>query len=316
MNATSPDRHIRLDDVSKFYGDVLGVNRVNIALEPGVTGLVGPNGAGKSTLMHLIAGLTRPSHGQISVLGIQASDREQFYAQIGYCPQHDGFPAAMTGRGFLVSFLRLRGFAGRQADALAQRALQRLGLGDAAERRIDAYSKGLRQRIKLAWAICHEPSVLILDEPLNGLDPQARADAITLFREYGAAGAHVLISSHVLQELNAVCDRLTFLHDGAIVAEGDMAGLDERLAKHSAPVLIRAASAAAIAAALFEQGHLLQAELHEDQRGLTVRVRDADPFHLAFNELVVREGWRIEAFGPVDETARAAYRHWLTDDVQ
>ena len=316
MNGAAADRHIRLDGVSKFYGDVLGVNRIDVAFEPGVTGLVGPNGAGKSTLMHLIAGLTRPSHGKISVLGANATDHERFYAQIGYCPQHDGFPAAMTGRAFLVGFMRLRGFAARQADALADHALQRLGLGDAAERRIDAYSKGMRQRIKLAWAVCHQPSVLILDEPLNGLDPQARAEAIALFREYGAAGAHVLISSHILHELNAVCDRLTFLHDGAIVADGDMTGLDERLAEQSAPVLIRAASAADIAAALFEQGHLLQAELHEDQRGLTVRVTDADAFHLAFNDLVVREGWRIEAFGPADETARAAYRHWLTDDAQ
>ena len=318
MNAPPNDRLIRLEDVSKFYGEVLGVNRIDVAFEPGVTGLVGPNGAGKSTLMHLIAGLARPSRGRIRVLGIdpERGDREQLYARLGYCPQHDAFPPALTGRRFLAGFTRLRGFAPAQVDRLVDQALARVGLTDEAERPIDAYSKGMRQRVKLAWAICHRPSVLILDEPLNGLDPQARAEAIDLFREFGDAGAHVLISSHILHELNAICDRLTFLHEGAIVAEGDMAGLDERLAEQSAPVLIRAEDAAAIAARLFEQGHLLQAELHDDQHGLLVRIRDADAFHLAFNELVVREGWRVEAIGPVDETARAAYRHWVTDGAQ
>ncbi len=307
---------IRLQDVSKFYGDVLGVNRMDVDFEPGITGLVGPNGAGKSTLMHLIAGLTRPSRGRIRVLGIDAGKRgecERLYARLGYCPQHDAFPPALTGRRFLAGFTRLRGFSPAQADRLVDQALERVGLTDEAQRPIDAYSKGMRQRIKLAWAICHQPSVLILDEPLNGLDPQARAEAVAVFREFGEAGAHVLISSHILHDLNAICDRMTFLHEGAIVAEGDMAGLDERLAEQSAPVRIRAEDAAAIAARLFADGHLLQAELHEDQHGLTVRVRDADAFLLAFNQLVVREGWRIEAIGPADETARAAYRHWVTD---
>ena len=314
---TPPDsQRIALENVSKFYGDVLGVNRVDVAFEPGITGLVGPNGAGKSTLMHLIAGLTRPSRGRIRVLGIDAnapSERERLYAQLGYCPQHDAFPPALTGRRLLAGFLRLRGFDPAQEARLVDRALERVGLEEAAQRPIDAYSKGMRQRIKLAWAICHQPRVLILDEPLNGLDPQARAEAIDVFRDFAAAGGHVLISSHILQELNAICDHLTFLHEGAVVAEGDMAGIDERLAEQSAPVLIRAEGAAAIAARLFEHDHLLQAELHDDQRGLLVRVRDADAFHLAFNELVVREGWRIEAIGPADETARAAYRHWVTD---
>ena len=316
MSAAPNSQRIVLEDVSKFYGDVLGVNRVDVSFEPGITGLVGPNGAGKSTLMHLIAGLTRPSRGRIRVLGIDTGDggeRERLYARLGYCPQHDAFPPALTGRRFLKGFLRLRGFDPARLEGLVDEALERVGMDDAAERPIDAYSKGMRQRIKLAWAICHRPRVLILDEPLNGLDPQARAEAIDLFREFGAAGSHVLISSHILQELNAVCDRLTFLHEGAIVAEGDMAGIDERLAEQSAPVLIRAEDAAAIAARLFEHDHLLQAALHDDRRGLVVRVRDADVFHLAFNELVVREGWRIEAIGPVDETTRAAYRHWLTE---
>ena len=314
MNATAPNRLVRLDGVSKFYGDVLGVNRVDIAFEPGITGLVGPSGAGKSTLMHLIAGLTRPSRGRISVLGMDATDRERFYAQVGYCPQHDAFPPGLTGRRFLAGFMRVRGFAARQADRLVDDALERVSLNDAAERRIDAYSKGMRQRIKLAWAICCRPQVLILDEPLNGLDPQARAEAIAIFREFGAAGAHVLISSHILHELNAICDRLTFLHDGTIVAEGDMAALDEHLAEQSAPVLIRSEDATAIASRLFEQGHLQQAQLHDDQRGLIARARDVDAFHLAFNELVVREGWRIDAIGPISETTRAAYRHWVTDE--
>ena len=311
----SGEREVRLEGVAKFYGDVLGVNRLDAAFAPGVSGLVGPNGAGKSTLLHLIAGLTRPSRGRVVVRGVAPGDYESLYRQVGYCPQHDGLPEALTGRRFLVGYLGVRGFSAGQALRLADRAIERSGLGDAAERRMGTYSKGMRQRVKLAWAIAHEPRVLLLDEPLSGLDPQARAEAIALFADFGAAGANVLISSHILHEVHAICDSVTFLRQGRIVAEGDLTGLEEDLTRAATPLLIRGRPAADIAAALFARGFAVEARLLGDGDALLARVADADAFFLAFNELVVAEGWRIEAIGPADETVQAAYRRWVEEDA-
>ncbi|HOK45254.1 MAG TPA: ABC transporter ATP-binding protein, partial [Bryobacteraceae bacterium] len=159
---------IVFEDVSKFYGDVLGVNRVNLSIPPGITALVGPNGSGKTTLMNLITGLVRPTRGRISVLGISPDDPERLFKVVGYCTQFDSFPRGKTGYEFLYSSLRLHGKSHAEARELTMTALELTGMTDAAGRRVAAYSKGMRQRIKLAHAICHQPSVLVLDEPLNG----------------------------------------------------------------------------------------------------------------------------------------------------
>ena len=310
---------LRLDNVSKFYGDVLGVNGVSVAIEPGITGLVGPNGAGKSTLMNLIAGLLRPSRGSISVFGMAVDDRDAFYRCIGYCTQYDAFPPGMTGREFVVGLLRVHGFDRRQAAELAAAALHRVGLRDAARRRIDVYSKGMRQALKLAQAICHGPRALILDEPLNGLDPQARAEAIELFREFARQGALVLISSHILHELDAISDRVVFLDGGYVVAEGEVAGIRGALATdatahrvaHPIQVTIRCGRAAYLAARLFADRHIVEARLHDDGGGLRVGTRDADAFFLALGELACDPGVQLEAVAPADESVEAVYEYLI-----
>ncbi|HJT53717.1 MAG TPA: ABC transporter ATP-binding protein, partial [Candidatus Angelobacter sp.] len=160
---------IVFEDVSKFYGEVLGVNRVNLSLPPGVTSLVGPNGSGKTTLMNLMTGLVRPTQGRVSVLGMTPDDPEEFFRHVGYCTQFDSFPKGVTGYEFIYQFLWLRGLSGKQAHQLTVEAVDRTGMASAAHRRVAGYSKGMRQRIRLAQAIAHHPTVLVLDEPLNGL---------------------------------------------------------------------------------------------------------------------------------------------------
>src|SRR6266850_1925694 len=181
---------IVFDDVSKFYGEILGVNRVNLQIDTGITSLVGPNGAGKSTLMNLMTGLLRPSRGNIKVLGIPTDRPEQLFRKVGYCTQFDSFPRGLTGREFINSFLSVSGVAKNQAEDWTEEALERVDLLPAGDRKIGAYSKGMRQRVRLAQAIAHQPSVLILDEPLNGLDPMVRAETIALFRQLAADGLH------------------------------------------------------------------------------------------------------------------------------
>lgn len=304
---------IRFEGVSRFYGDVLGVNRVDLELEPGIIGLVGPNGAGKSTLMNLITGLVRPSRGKVTVRGVTPDDTETFYRRIGYCTQYDGFPLGMTGRRLLVSLLRVHGFESEPANELANAALDRVGMTEAADRPVDAYSKGMRQRIKLAQAICHEPQVLVLDEPLNGLDPQARAEVTEIFRERGAAGAHVLVSSHILHEVDAISDRVVFLDNGYVIAEGDAPGIKGELKQYPMQVFVRSEQAPGIASRLFDLGQVTEVRLHDDGAGLFARTPDADRFFLAFNKLAIAEGWRIDSMGTADETVEAIYNYLVVD---
>jgi ABC-2 type transport system ATP-binding protein len=192
---SSPDQLIIFDNVSKFYGEILGVNRINIQIAPGITSLVGPNGAGKSTLMNLMSGLLRPTRGSITLLGIPTDRPEELFRKVGYCTQFDSFPRGVTGREFINSFLMVHGYDRKRANELSQVALERVNLVEAADRKVAGYSKGMRQRIRLAQSIAHEPVVLILDEPLNGLDPMVRAETIALFRKLAAAGLHLIVSS-------------------------------------------------------------------------------------------------------------------------
>src|SRR5262252_1267655 len=195
---------IVFDNVSKFYGDVLGVNRVTLAIEPGITSLVGPNGAGKTTLMNLMTGLLRPTKGNVRVAGVKPSDAEAFYRIVGYCSQFDSFPKGVTGYQLINAMMSIHGYDSRESNARANLVIEKVGMKDAAHRRIAGYSKGMRQRIKLALAIAHDPKVLILDEPLNGLDPMARAETIELFRNFSSSGMHVMISSHILHEVDLI----------------------------------------------------------------------------------------------------------------
>src|SRR5687768_17931460 len=216
-----PTQLIIFDNVSKFYGEILGVNRVNIQIAPGITSLVGPNGAGKSTLMNLMTGLLRPTRGSITLLGIPTDQPERLFRKVGYCTQFDSFPRGVTGREFVNSYLFVHGFDHKRANELTQVALERVNLVEAADRKVAAYSKGMRQRIRLAQSIAHQPSVLILDEPLNGLDPMVRAETIALFRNLATEGLHLIISSHILHEVDMMSDRVVLLNNGYIVARSE-----------------------------------------------------------------------------------------------
>ena len=305
------DDAVRLVGVSKFYGEVLGVNGVDVELRDGITGLVGPNGAGKSTLMNLLAGLLRPTRGHVSVLGATPADPRSFYRLVGYCPQPDAFPPGVTGRGFLESCLRVRGLPKAAARRGADQALARVGLASAGARPVAAYSKGMRQRAKVAFAIGHQPALLILDEPLNGLDPQARAEAIALFRECRDAGVRVLISSHVLHEIEELTDQVIFLDAGYVVASTVDADGGSRGAPRADQPLTRLflgiANAGAVAGRLFQEQVLVEARL-ESADGLVVAVRDLERFHDAFHSLAVAEGWRVQAVRPAENAVAAAYR--------
>jgi ABC-2 type transport system ATP-binding protein len=302
---------IVFDNVSKFYGEILGVNRVNIQIAPGITSLVGPNGAGKSTLMNLMTGLLRPTRGSITLLGIPTDQPERLFRKVGYCTQFDSFPRGVTGREFVSSYLFVHGFNQKRASELTQVALERVNLVDAADRKVAAYSKGMRQRIRLAQSIAHQPSVLILDEPLNGLDPMVRAETIALFRKLAADGLHLIISSHILHEVDMMSDRVILLNNGYIVAEGNIHGVRDEMEEHPMQILIRCDQPAKLAAYVFGQNHVVEARLHDDRGGLFVKTRDADRFYLLLNRAVSEGELNVESVAPVDDDMSAVYQYLI-----
>lgn len=308
---TQADQLIIFDDVSKFYGEILGVNRVNLQIAPGITSLVGPNGAGKSTLMNLMTGLLRPTKGSVSLLGIPTDKPDELFKRVGYCTQFDSFPRGVTGRQFIQSYLLVHGYDRKKTNELTDVALDRVSLLDAADRKVAAYSKGMRQRIRLAQSIAHEPIILILDEPLNGLDPMVRAETIALFRKLASEGLHLIISSHILHEVDMMSDRVVLINNGYIVAEGNIHGVRDEMQEHPMQILIRCDDPSKLAAHVFAQDHVVEARLHDDRRGLFIKTRDADRFYLLLNDVASSGEVNIESVAPVDDDMSAVYQYLI-----
>ena len=302
---------ITFGEVSRFYGEVLGINRVNLAIPPGITSLVGPNGSGKTTLMNLTAGLIRPTRGEIRVLGVPPDRPEELCRIIGYCAQFDTFPKGLTGYQFLHSFLRIRGMDEAECEQRTRRALEIVNLTEAAQRPVGSYSKGMRQRIKLAQAIAHDPQVLVLDEPLNGLDPMARAETIALFQEWGGKGRHVIVSSHILHEVDRISDQVILLSHGYVVAEGQIQGVRSEVKDQPMQILIRCDHPNELAARLFREDHVVEAKIHPDGKAILLRTTDADRFYLMLNRVVLETGLEVESVAPADDDVNSVYQYLI-----
>lgn len=308
------DQLIVFEGVSKFYGEILGVNRVNLQIAPGITSLVGPNGSGKTTLMNLMTGLLKPTQGRISVLGISPDAPEALFQKLGYCSQFDSFPRGATARGFIEFYLRVHGYAKQDVREMTHAALERVSLTEAADRKISAFSKGMRQRVRLAQSIAHNPTVLVLDEPLNGLDPMARAEIIRLFRELADAGMYLIISSHILHEVDMMSDSVVLLHNGYVVAEGDVHGVRDEIDEHPIQILIRCDRPQTLAARLFEHESVVEARIHDDRQGLFVKTRRPDDFYLLLNKVITEQNLQVESVAPVDDDLSAVYQYLITSD--
>jgi ABC-2 type transport system ATP-binding protein len=305
---------IIFEDVSKFYGEVLGVNRVSLSIPPGITTLVGPNGSGKTTLMNLMTGLVQPSSGSISVMGFSPSNSPELFRILGYCTQFDFFPRGLTGWQFIFDSLMLHGMSEADAFRLTVEAIERVQLGDAAGRRIAGYSKGMRQKVRLAQAIAHHPRVLVLDEPLNGLDPMARAESIALFQELGRQGMHLLISSHILDEVDRISDRVVLITGGYLIAEGSIQQVRKEVREKPMQVLIRCDQPAVLASKMFAINHCVEARLHADGRGVFLRTADIDQFYSMLNGIAAEGLVKIEAVAPADDDASAIYQYLIGSD--
>jgi ABC-2 type transport system ATP-binding protein len=305
------DDLIRFDGVSRFFGEVLAVNRISLEIEPGFTALVGPNGSGKSTLMNLLTGLLRPTRGLISVLGVSPDEPEDLHDLVGFCPQWDAFPRGMTGKSALEWTLGLHGVPRAEATARSLETLDRVGLADASTKRVAVYSKGMRQRLKLARALLQDPRVLVLDEPLNGLDPVGRHSMLQLLQTRAASGRHVIVSSHVLHELDEASDRVVMMHAGSVVAEGRIRDVRDEIRAEPHRYLIRTDRPHAIASAIFASTATAEIRILDDGAGLLVSTWDRDELLARLPGLFTELKLTPDAIRAADENVAALYGYLI-----
>ncbi|MCC7416873.1 MAG: ABC transporter ATP-binding protein [Acidobacteria bacterium] len=274
---------IAAEGLSKWYGQIIGLNDVTFEVPPGITGLLGPNGAGKSTFMKLATGQLQPSKGRIAVLGQTIWGNPSLYFRIGFCPEQDAFYERMTGLEWVAALVRLNGADETSAAGAARRALGLVDLLDAADRRIGAYSKGMRQRVKMAQAIAHDPELLILDEPLAGMDPLARRKTIRMIKEWGREGRSVLVSSHVLHEIESMTPNILLINQGRILAEGNVHQIRDLIDEHPHKVYVKADRTRALARELLAQEDVLS--LAFEGEAVVVQTSKPDAFYARLTEL-------------------------------
>ncbi len=310
QSSTGPRPAIaELNGVSKFYGPVMALNDVTLRLQPGITGLVGPNGAGKSTLIRLLTGQLRPGLGKVRVCGRDAW-RAAAKAHIGYCADADAFYEEMSGRQFVRLMARFHGLFGATARKRCEDVLEEVGMADRADRPLAGYSKGMRQRIKLAQALLHDPDLLVLDEPLNGVDPLGRIDLLKQLTEIAGRGKAVLVSSHILDEMDRLAQRVLFLCRGRLIASGTLAEVRDMLDDHPLKVCVACSAPRALAArlALHETVHGIQMQGGDR---LILQVRPPKEFFPMFSELACQEDFEIRRLEILDASTEAVFDYLM-----
>ncbi len=292
---------------SRWYGPVIALNDVTTTVGPGVTGLLGPNGAGKSTFLKLAAGQLAPSQGEVRVLGKAAWGSPELFHRVGVCPETDAFWEGLTGLQFLMALLRLTGFDDAECRRRADHALEQVALTEARDRKIGGYSKGMRQRIKMAQSLGHDPQVLLLDEPLSGMDPVNRRRIVDLVKKLGREGRTVLVSSHILHEVEAMTRRVLLIHNGRILAEGDVREIRDLMDEHPHTVALRARDPRALARAVVGAPHVLSLTFGAEGEWVTVQTARPDEFYSAVVDAAVEAGVS-EMYSP-DENLESVFKY-------
>ena len=297
-----------VEGLSKWYGQVIGLNDVSVSIGQGITGLLGPNGAGKSTFMRLVTGQLKPSTGSVQVFGAPIWGHAAAYHQIGVCPDQDAFYERMSGQEWVTALARLDGMGEDAAAQAADRALETVGLSDAAGKRIGAYSKGMRQRVKLAQALVHDPSLLLLDEPLAGMDPLARRRTIQLVKELARAGKTIVVSSHVLHEIELMTSNVLLLNQGRILAEGNVHQIRELIDEHPHKIIIHASEPRRVAREFLADPDILTMSFGTE--ALVVETNRPDSFYMRLTELAATGMvGSIEGVTSPDDNLQAVFQY-------
>jgi ABC-2 type transport system ATP-binding protein len=303
---------VAFHEVSKWYGNVIGINKLSLEIRPGVTGLLGPNGAGKSTLLQLATGQLRPSQGDVRVLGRRAWNNPTLNRRIGLCPEQDAFYEWMTGWDFVHTCARLSGLARREARAAAEGTIEAVGMTANKDRAVRGYSKGMRQRIKLAQSLVHDPDVLFLDEPLTGTDPVARRDLMNIIQRLGGEGKSVLVSSHVLHEVQSLTPNIVILNHGRLVAEGHVRQIRDLIDKHPHHIVLVCDEYRKLAGRVLSWDDVEGVRVLAGESGLMVETRSPDAFYGRLPALSLEDGLAIKAVYSDDDNLEAVFKYLVS----
>jgi ABC-2 type transport system ATP-binding protein len=300
---------VAFHELSKWYGNVIGVNKLSLEIRAGVTGLLGPNGAGKSTLLQLATGQLRPSQGSVRVLGQEAWNNPSLNRFIGLCPEQDAFYEWMTGWDFVQTCARLSGLRRREARDAAQRTIESVGMTPHQGRAIRGYSKGMRQRIKMAQCLVHDPDVLFLDEPFTGTDPVARRDLMDIVLKLGDEGKSVIVSSHVLHEVQSLTPEIVLLNHGRLVAEGHVREIRDLIDKHPHHIVLVCDDFRQLASRVVGWPDVEGVRVMEGESGLMVETRAPDAFYGRLPALSLEDGLAIKAVYSDDDNLEAVFKY-------
>lgn len=300
---------IRFDNVSKWYGNVIGINNVTLDIGPGVTGLLGPNGAGKSTFLQLVTGQLKPSKGKVSVLGEAPWNNPWLTRYIGLCPEQDAFYEWMTGWQFVHAFAKLRGFTGNAARDVAQHAIERVSLQDSQYRAIGGYSRGMRQRIKVAQALVHEPKILFLDEPFTGTDPVARRQLMDIILKLADEGKSIVLSSHVLHEVQGLTQQIVLIHLGRLVAEGNLRDIRELIDDHPHRIVLVSEQVRELASQLAKHPDVQGLTIQDKDKQLIAETKKPDLFYSRLPMLLKEQTIQVNEVYSEDDNLEAVFRY-------
>jgi ABC-2 type transport system ATP-binding protein len=298
---------IEARNLSKWYGNVLGLSDVTLGIEPGITGLLGPNGAGKSTFMKLLTGQLKPNIGGVSVFDRPVWNASSLFSKIGFCPEADAFYEEISGYEFVAGLLSFHGFGKSEIRERTARALDIVDLTADKDRRIRGYSRGMRQRIKFAQAIAHDPEIIILDEPLSGLDPLGKRKLIRLIKDYRDQGRTILVSSHVLPEIEAMTSRIILIHQGKILAQGDIHYIRDLIETHPHVISIKCGDPRRLAAGFVNEPYVLKLDFGPDGSSLVVETHKRDVFFRRLNETLLDAGIRVDEITSPDDNLQAVF---------
>jgi len=302
---------IQTQNLSKWYGNVLGLSDVTLQIEPGITGILGPNGAGKSTFLKLITGQIKPNIGRVMIHGQNVWNNYAMFAQIGFCPEQDSFYEELTGWQFLTNLLKLHHFSPEDINAKAEIALDIVELTKDKDRVIRSYSRGMRQRLKVGQAIAHDPNIIILDEPLNGLDPLGRRKIIRLIKEYKGEGRMIVVSSHVLPEIEAMTNRIILIHQGKVFAQGDIHYIRDLIETHPHIVSIKCSQSRLLAEKFIGYDYVLKVHFDLQKKSLLVETNNRDKFFSLLPSLFIDNNIEVEEITSPDDNLQAVFDYLI-----
>lgn len=300
---------ISFENVSRWYGEVIALNDISINIPQGVTGLLGPNGAGKSTFLNLVTGRLNPSKGKVTVLGENPRNNHKLTRFYGFVPEQDAFYEKLTGFDFMTYMAQLHGFERKNAKRTVMEILERHNLIAHMNKPVAAYSKGMRQRIKLAQALIHDPEIIYLDEPMNGMDPVGRAETIELVKKLGAAGKTIIVSSHILHEVEAMTQQIILIHNGKILAEGIVQEIRGLIDEYPHNVIIHTDRPRELAAFLLDYEDVIDINIDNKQNRLKVQSKEPDKFYQNLVVTIVEKGFNVTYIDSPDDNLQSVFKY-------